>query len=78
MMINRIAKIAAITGLTTLTVVSSLGLGSINVLADDAQLPNYVMDGTNAERAIADYFVNHADRNHDNSVVIPHMNIIIL
>ena len=76
MMINRIAKIAAITGLTTLTVVSSLGLGSINVLADDAQLPNYVMDGTNAERAIADYFVNHADRNHDNSVVIPHMNII--
>ena len=74
-MMNRIFRIAGIAGLTTLTAMASLGLGSVNVLADDAKLPAYVMNGTNLERAISDYFVNSMDRN-ENSVVIPHMDIL--
>lgn len=72
---NRIFRIAGIAGLTTLTAMASLGLGTVNVLADDAKLPAYVMNGTNLERAISDYFVNSMDRN-ENSVVIPHMDIL--
>ena len=71
-------KLAGITGLTALTAMASLGLGTVNVLADDAQLPAYVMNGTNAERAISDYFVNNFDRVNDGSVVIPHMDIMKL
>ena len=74
-MMNRIFRIAGIAGLTTLTAMASLGLGTVNVLADDAKLPAYVMNGTNLERAISDYFVNSMDRN-ENSVVIPHMDIL--
>ena len=74
-MMNRIFRIVGITGLTTLTAMASLGLGSVNVLADDAKLPAYVMNGTNLERAISDYCVNSMDRN-ENSVVIPHMDIL--
>ena len=72
---NRIFRIAGIAGLTTLTAMASLGLGSVNVLADDAKLPAYVMNGTNLERAISDYVVNSMDRN-ENSVIIPHMDIL--
>ena len=74
-MMNRIFRIAGIAGLTTLTAMASLGLGSVNVLADDAKLPAYVMNGTNLERAISDYVVNSMDRN-ENSVIIPHMDIL--
>ncbi len=76
MSMNRVSKLFGIAGLTTLTVLSTLGMGTVNVLADDAKLPAYVMDGTNAERAISDYFVNKTDAVNENSVVIPHMDII--
>ena len=76
-MMNKFARIAGIAGLT-LTTMASLGLGTVNVLADDAKLPAYAMDGTNAERAIADYFVNNFNTVKDDSVVIPHMDIMEL
>ena len=75
-MMNRFAKLAGIAGLTTLTAMASLGLGTVNVLADEAKLPAYVMDGTNAERAISDFFVNKYNSTAENSVVIPHMDIM--
>ena len=86
---NKLTKLFGIAGLTTLTALSAMGMGTVNVLADNAQLPAYVMDGTNAERAISDYFVNKTDAVNENSyfvnktdavnensVVIPHMDII--
>ena len=75
-MFNRIVKIATISGLAAITALTSLGMGSVNVLADDAKLPAYVINGTNAERAISDYFVNTYAPIKDDSVVIPHMDII--
>lgn len=74
-MFNRIVKIATVSGLAAITALTSLGMGSVNVLADDAKLPAYVMNGTNLERAISDYVVNSMDRN-ENSVIIPHMDIL--
>lgn len=76
MKMNRVSKFFGIAGLSTLAALSALGMGTMNVLADDAQLPEYVMDGTNAERAISDYFVNKTEAVNENSVVIPHMDII--
>ena len=75
-MFNRIVKIATVSGLAAITALTSLGMGSVNVLADDAKLPAYVINGTNAERAISDYFVNTYAPIKDDSVVIPHMDII--
>lgn len=75
-MFNRIVKMATVSGLAAITALTSLGMGSVNVLADDAKLPAYVINGTNAERAISDYFVNTYAPIKDDSVVIPHMDII--
>ena len=75
-MFNRIVKIATVSGLAAITALTSLGMGSVNVLADDIKLPAYVINGTNAERAISDYFVNNFTPIKENSVVIPHMDII--
>ena len=75
-MFNRIVKIATVSGLAAITALTSLGMGSVNVLADDAKLPAYIINGTNAERAISDYFVNTYAPIKDDSVVIPHMDII--
>lgn len=75
-MFNRIVKIATVSGLAAITALTSLGMGSVNVLADDAKLPAYVINGTNAERAISDYFVNTYAPIKDDSVLIPHMDII--
>ena len=73
---NTFTKLFGIAGLTTLTALTTMGMGTVNVLADNAKLPAYVMDGTNAERAISDYFVNKTDAANENSVIIPHMDII--
>ena len=72
---NTFTKLFGIAGLTTLTALTTMGMGTVNVLADNAKLPAYVMDGTNAERAISDYFVNKTEAVNENSVVIPHMDI---
>lgn len=74
--IKSFLKSATVTGLAALTALTSLGMGSMNVFADDVKLPTYVFNGTNAERAISDYFVNGFTAMGENTVVIPHMDIL--
>lgn len=74
-MFNKLIKIATVSGLAAITALTPLSIGSVSVLAAE-KLPTYVMDGTNAERAISDYFVNNFTYNNNDTVAIPHMDIL--